>query len=155
MSSSGLWKNDSFLCIPRRWWFVIEKYCFITARIRRMREGNIFSLFSSVGGGGGTHLADGGYPFPGPGGEIPLSQVQLGVPLCQEGWGYPPSGSMGVPLPLSGRMGVPLPISQMGYCPPHLPIQVRSRTPYRHSVYFLRGGRYASCVHAGGFSCFY
>ena len=47
------------------------------------------------------------------------------------------------------------------------PIQVRSQDEggglgtgggypllEQHSVYLLRGGRYASCVHAGGFSCF-
>ena len=48
-----------------------------TARIRRMREGNIFSLYVSPQGGGvpqpGPGPDGGGAPQPGPDGGIPRS----------------------------------------------------------------------------------
>ena len=72
----------------------------IIARIRRMGEGNIFSLFTLAGrGGGGMYPISGisrggGYPVPGLGGGIP-SQVWVG--------GYPISGlGRGVPHLRSG-----------------------------------------------------
>ena len=56
--------------------------------------------------------------------------------------GYPPQGTIQqtgtqVRYPTPGRG--------------HLP---RSTPTEQHSEYLLRGGRYASCVHAGGLSCF-
>ena len=62
-----------------------------------MGEGNIFSLcVSSHLGGGGL---GGGYPFPGPGGGVPPSQVQVGrAGPGGEGRGYPFLGpGKGVP----------------------------------------------------------
>ena len=76
-------------------------------------------------GGGGTH-----------------SQVGRGVPLPRQGGGYPfPGRGRGYLLPRWGE-GYPFPGRRSGY--PLLE---------QHSVYLLRGGRYASCVHAGGLSC--
>ena len=117
------------------------KQHFITARIRRMREGNVFHRCLSVNrtwGGGG------GYP-PGlwsfPGGGI-LSWL----------YGYPPD-RIGVPLPLNrsflwggvplDRIGIPLPLGRIGATP-------SPRTGER--VFELSGGRYASYGHAGGLS---
>ena len=96
----------------------------------------------------------GGYPTSGLGrGGIP-SQVQVGG-------GYPISGPGGYPIPGPGGY----PISGQG-CTPS---QVRGRgysipcsggypgyPPWnRKHLLRLRGGRYASCVHAGGLSCIY
>ena len=133
----------------------------ITARIRRMREGNSFTLST-------PRLGEGGTPFPGPGrgagvlphpGQIPGrvgvgGRGRAGVPPIQirsqvGGWGYPHPGQ--IPGWGTGWGGIGYP-----------PIQVRSQDgggggrgplPEQHSVYLLRGGRYASCVHAGGLSC--
>ena len=88
----------------------------ITTRIRRMREGNIFSLCTLAGGGGGTPIlpmGGRGYPIPsswwgrrshprsGQGdtpsqvwtGDTP-SQVLMGEggPIPRSGWGYPIPG---------------------------------------------------------------
>ena len=142
---------------------------FINARIRRMGEGNIFSLCVSSHrrGGGGlppsqVQVGGWGYPFPGPGGgagarqgQGPTSQVQVGAGAwC--GWGYPFPRSRwgwggGIPSQVQVGGGVGSEARS--------PLQVRSQdgggggTPYQHSVYLLRDGRYASCVHARGLCC--
>ena len=127
-----------------------------------LRSGGIPSLRS--GGYPISGLRWGGYPVPGlggypvsvPGGKVPglrsggdlvsglggtRSQVS-GVPHLRSGLGcggYPVSGLGGVPH-LRSR-GVP-----------HLRSGVLPPTD-QHSELLLRGGRYASCVHAGGLSC--
>ena len=91
-----------------------------TARIRKMREGNIVSLCSHLRGGGGyphpswwgvplprsgwgkdrgcPHLAGGGYPIRSGWGYLPYPH---------EGWGYPcPDLGRGVP-PIQNWEGVP------------------------------------------------
>ena len=138
-----------------------------TARIQRMGEGNVFSLFTP----GGYPDRSGGVPQPDPdrgtqpgpdrgypsqiqmGGtpvrdEVPPSQVRMGIP--QSGMGYPLS-SDGVP-PCSHQVrtwgtlvwDVVPPVSSDGV-PPRIGQQMQ---------YLICGGRYASCVHAGGLSCF-
>ena len=104
-----------------------------TARIRRMGEGNIFTLcvnphFDLEGGGGVPHPRSGlggWYQIPGldrggtpsqvwPGG-VPHPRSGLwGVPLSRTGWGTPPSGLDGVTL--SARTGYP-PKDWTGYPP--------------------------------------
>ena len=79
---------------------------FVTARIRRMREGNIFSLFTLVGGGGVPHPRSGwGLPHPAEGGTP--SKIMTGgyprVPPVQDWMGYPNPGLDGVP-PVQGWM---------------------------------------------------
>ena len=115
----------------------------ITARVRSTREGNVLtsvcpSIHPSVcpqGGGGGVRVPPpgglgtppGGSWYP-RGGRVPPRGS--GYPLG--GSGYPPGGGQ---VPPGG--GVP------GQVPPR-PGQ---------KEYSLHGGRYASCVHAGGLSC--
>ena len=167
----------------------------ITASIRRMREGNIFSLFTLAGGGGGNSIPDPDGRNPsqvwtgGGGGYIILlmrgtpSQVWIGegTSSCwQEEVPQYPILLRGVPHPTS-RQGVPWGIpwsrldggvpsikSWMGYPPIQgwmgsgHPVQDWMRylstktgwgTPYQEtdqqSEHLLRGGRCASCVHAG------
>ena len=121
---------------------------FFTARIRRMGGGTVFSLFvsSQLDGGGGR-----GLPCLAKWGElVPPSQVRTG--------GYPISGRNGRhPILLMGAGG-PHPLSEWGYLPVSRmwvppPIQVYPQLE-QHTVYLLRSGRYASCVHAG-LSCFH
>ena len=101
-----------------------------------MREGTVFSL--SVH----TSTGEGGTPFPG---------------LDRAGYPLPRSGGGGAPFPDLGR-GYPLSRPEKG-----LPPISRSGTwtggegyPQleQHSVYLVRGEQYASCVYAGGLSCF-
>ena len=100
---------------------------FLPSAIRRMGESNIFSLFTLAGGGGGTP-----------------SQVWVG------GGGYPTSGL--------GRGGTQFQVQGGGgtqtwdWVTP--PPQTRSGLD-KHSEYLLRGGRCASCVHAGALSCLF
>ena len=92
------------------------------------------------------------------------SQVWMGHPgqVQMEGyprWGIPPVGmgvpppgqvrtGEGVPLANQVRMGVPKVGYPQGWGTPPPP------APLGQQEYSLRGGRYASCVHAGGLSCF-
>ena len=66
-------------------------------------------------------------------------------PLDQ-GWGTPPPSQ----LKMGGTpwWGYPLPRPGMGYPPPPRP------GIGQQMEYLIHRGRYASCVHAGGFSCF-
>ena len=69
----GTLKVVSFESVKRHDWFY---YIFFTARIRRMTEGNVFTLFTSGGGGGEPHPHPGqrggaGTPLPHRPGQIP------------------------------------------------------------------------------------
>ena len=118
-----------------------------------------------------------GTPFPGPGrgyplprsgqGAIPFPGPDGGYPHASW-WGYPiigytpPGPGKGVPsLPGPGK-GVPTVQTWKGVPPiqtweggtPHQgQVQGRGVTPYRHSMYLLHDGWYASYVHAEGLSC--
>ena len=105
-----------------------------TARVRSTREGNIYtweclSVHHWGEGAPWTSSRWGGTP----------SQLRTGVSPSQIRKGYPPSwpGTLtgGTPIQTLNGGGYPL--------------------PEQHSVYLLRGGRYASCFHAGGLSCHY
>ena len=124
--------------------------------------------------GGVPHPKSGwGYPISGldTSWDTPLPWTWDGVPPGpgmgyppRPGTGYPPTWD-GVPAPRPGT-GYPLgwgtpqtwnraPPPDMGWgTPPDL----RWGTPLpqtdQHSEHLLHGGRYASCVHAGGLSCF-
>ena len=95
---------------------------------------------------------------------VPPSR-QWRVPHPANGGGYPHPADRG--LPPSARQGVP-PSSQVGR--QAVPLSGRWRISpssrrkvgytiltwlemEQHSEYLLRGGRYISCVHAGGLSC--
>ena len=94
--------------------------------------------------GGGTPTLDRGVPQPWMGG-YPISR---GVPRSSLGQGGTSTLDRGVPRPWMGGYpnlgrGVPHPMS--GGVPP-------SARNSKHLLW-LRGGRCASCVHAGGLSC--
>ena len=91
-------------------------------------------------GGYPSQVQTGGVPQPSPHGGYP-GQVQMGgtparsdggAPARSDGWGIPQPG-------LIGGGGVP----QSGV----------SRGTGEHMEYLISGDRYASCVHAGGLSC--
>ena len=107
----------------------ISKIGIITARIRRMGEGNIFSLFVSPRGRGGG----GGTPVSGPRSflEVPQSLVRG---LFSSLWHQVLSIVWGgwVPQPL-------------------VPLVWASQTA--HDTDRIRSGWDASCGHAGGLSC--
>ena len=95
---------------------------------------------SGQDGGGPPILLKGGASMPIWMGGTPISRM-----------GYPPIGRM------DGGGTLP-PISRMGYPPPKSQVRTAGgggwyHQPEQHNVYLLRGGLYASCVHAGGLSC--
>ena len=126
-----------------------------TARIRRMfvsphfDQGERYPVPGLDGGGGGEP-----HPSSRWGGEGYPIQLSMGIP-------HPRSGQ-GVPHPSQDWMGYP----HLGWVPP--PARTGWGTPppgqdwmglpfppytEQHS-HLLHGGWYASCVHAGGLSCF-
>ena len=130
----------------------------------------------SVGGGGGGVLSQSQVVSQVSG---PMSFLGGGVSVLAWGGGYPNPGPVGYTrtgvLPWPGQDGVPLGQVSIGYPPGQVrmgqpPSQVRMASqarkryppspphPQRNKQqieYLLRGGRYASCVHAGGLSCSY
>ena len=82
-------------------------FLFLTDRVRSTRGGYIFSLSVS------SHLGGGGVPIPDPGGGVPPSQVQVGVPhpRSRQGGahlGYPQQGGAHLGYPSRGYLpGVP------------------------------------------------
>ena len=102
------------------------------------------------------NISTGPMSFPGGGYPSDWSQVRMGgypmmgyspsrdgvLPQSRSGWGegVPPIQGWGTPLARSGR-GFPPPNG----VPPWIGQQME---------YLIRRGRYASCVHAGGLSCF-
>ena len=96
---------------------------------------------------------DGGYPHPRSGwrypGVLPLSAgwgktVLTWEPLPRSRWEVPHPRSLSYLAPSAGWVHPPPLPGQDGVGYPKLE---------QHGVYLLRGGRYASCVHAGGLSC--
>ena len=98
------------------------------------REGNSFTLFVS------SHR--GGYPYP-----IMLCNISQNVMGQPGGGGYPARSSRGegVPCQVQPWGGT---LAGGGY-----PGQGGTQLG-QHREYLLHGGRYASCVHVGGLSCF-
>ena len=96
-------------------------------------EGNSFSLFVC------PHW--GGVPWPGSDGRYP-SQVQMGGIPARSKWVNPGQG-WGTPHP---EVGYP---PGQGWVPP-----TRDGISPPPQEYLIRDGWYASCVHAGGLSCF-
>ena len=122
------------------------------------REGNSFTLFVS------PHLGGGGYPYPimlcnisqnamgQTRGGVPC-QVQPGGIPCRGG-GYPVGGTkVGYPP----QQGTPQPGrgDYQGRVPPQPGQDGGGGTQLgQQKEHSLHGGRYASCVHAGGLSCY-
>ena len=119
---------------------------FITTCVRSKRESTVFTGVCLLTFQGGTPSSWWG---------VPPSQVQVGEGVPPSSWhgGVPhPADGGRYPLPRS-RWGVPHPANG-GYPPSRgSPRQGYPPPPEQHRVYLLRGGRYASCVHAGGLSC--
>ena len=96
-------------------------------------------------GGTPTQVWTGGYPNPGLDGGVPHPRSGWGVPHPRSGWGgtpwdrVPPDLEWGTPQTWDG-----VPPTWDGVPPQHGEHLLR-----------LRGGRYASCVHAGGLSCLF
>ena len=113
-----------------------------------MGEGNSFSLSVHHGGGvpqswpgGGTLILAGGIPQSWPGGGTP---VLAGGEYPSPGW-----GGGGTPVLAGGGGGYPSPgrgVSEIFFSNFLFP-------KFFPGIGLLRGGRYASCVHAGGLSC--
>ena len=138
-----------------------------------MGEGTVFSLFvsphlggypSQVWGEGVPHPSSGwgdtqGTPRPGQDGVPPGPGMGYHPP--EPGTGYPPDQGWGIPLDLG--WGTPQTWDRVppGPVPPGQGIPSRPGMGYPHppppelghNEHLLRGGRYASCVHAGGLSC--
>ena len=110
----------------------------ITASVRSTREGNVL-----------TSVCPSIHPSVCPQGGVPISHNALQhFPECHEAVGgtwTPPGGTRtppgGTQTPPGGTRTPP-----GGYPDPPRPGQ---------KEYSLHGGRYASCVHAGGLSCFF
>ena len=128
------------------------------------REGNSFTLFVSshlrggypysillcnisqnamgqpLGGGVPCQVQLGGYP--GQGGTLPGGTLAGGVPWLG---GYPGmGGTLAGGVPWWGGTQVRYPPARSGWGGTQLG---------QHREYLLHGGRYVSCVHAGGLSC--
>ena len=121
-----------------------ERYCFQ------------FHFTPRLGGGGFT-------PSLFRTGWVPPSRVKTGGYLhSMSGWGggispFHVRMGGGVPNPRSGQGGTPIPGKNVGVLSSQVRMWVASpRLPpfsrIQHSVYLLRRGRYASCVHVGGLS---
>ena len=121
-------------------------------------------------GGTPSQVSVGGYPVPGLGRGYPIPGLGRGEDHPRSGWGvpHPRSGWWGYPgyPPDQVWRGVPRlpPLARSGWCrvpvvlPPWLdgvpPTMAGWGTPlHQHSEHLLHSGRYASCVHAGGLSC--
>ena len=117
-------------------------------------------------GGTPSQVWLGGYPIPGLAGgyqSTPLTRSGWGTPSLDLGqgtsldlrWGTPPSPQTwdGVPPDLDR---VPLPWTWTGYPQTwhRVPPQTWDGVPPQQSKHLIYGGQYASCVHAGGLSCF-
>ena len=123
-----------------------------------MREGNVFSLSTPGGWGGGVPQPsqDGGVPQPGgcPPQGTPLARsgsTRLGSPPVKVRMG-------GLPQPGGTHLGCPQPGQDGGGTPARGALTQGNPPPPRtgrHMEYLISGSRYASCIHAGGMSCFY
>ena len=85
--------------------------------------------------------------------QVPPQPRQITPPHTR--YVNPPQSKVGISSPSQGNY----PPSKVGTPPPSKvgtsPIQGRYHLPPpQHSEYLLRGGRYASCVHTGGLSCY-
>ena len=126
----------------------------ITNRVRSTTRGYVFSLSNIRGGVYPGQVRTGGYP----------SQERMGVPQPQPGQvGYPihPLSWDGVPPSRDGVLpgqGTPI---QRWRTPSQgwgTPVQIWGTPPPprigQQMEYLICRGRYASCVHAGGLSCY-
>ena len=105
---------------------LVQRHLFITARIRRMRQGSVFRLFTPGGGWGVSQL-----------GSQSLPHTLVPGPFWHGTGGYPTLWSLLGGIPVSG------PMSQLGAPNTPLPSQDWGTPPFPQDR--LRCGRYASC----------
>ena len=133
----------------RHKWLILywkSRRCIITARVRSTREGNVL-----------TSVCPSIHPSVCPQRGVPISHNALQhFPECHEAAG----GVPGPPPPPRGGTRVRYPPPPGGVPGPPPPGVPGSGTPPgggtrvgQQKEYSLHGGRYASCVHAGGLSC--
>ena len=129
-------------------------YHLITARVRSTREGNVLTrVCPSV-----CPQGRGGYPYP-----IMLCNISQNAMGQPGGGGTLPGPAGGGTLArgeggtLAGG-GIPWlgggTLARGGTLVGGLPWPGGGTQLGQHREYLLHGGRYASCVHAGGLSCF-
>ena len=101
-----------------------------------------------------SHLGGGGYPYP-----IMLCNISQNAMGQPGGGGDPARSSRGGGVPGRGGGGVPCGGGTMAGGYPGwrggggYPARGGGTQLGQHREYLLHGGRYASCVHAGGLSC--
>ena len=103
--------------------------------------------------GRGVTPARSGQGVPQPGGTCPgypPGQVRTGGTHPR----YPP-GQVRTGVTPDWGVATPLPLARSGQGVPQLggPTWGKPPPPPQHMEYLISGGRYASCVHAGGLSC--
>ena len=128
--------NNSF-----SWIFLLPAYVV-------WQEGNSFTLLVCL------HL--GGYPYPIMLCKITQSstgQTPGGYP-ARSSWGGILPGSAGGPPGQVRMRGYPAGGTLPGYSPPARSGWGGGNQLQQQKEYSLHGGRYASCVHVGGLSCF-
>ena len=143
-------------------------YCLLfTARVRSMREGNIYTwewLSVHIAGGGTPSQVWLGGPHPRSGLGGTPSQVGGVPPLTRSGWGIPPDLEWGTPRP---KLGYP-PGPGTGYPPPppgpgtgypprpetgYPPPDLGYPPPSTSSTWYMAGGMPLAFTQ-GGLSCF-
>ena len=166
MSSSSCYLFSHFLFITARVRSTTGRYCFHRCLsvhrggegwVRRGGRGGSAGGRGWVSRGGGVGQQGGGVGQPGGGG---VGQVQLGgegwvrssrgggvgqVQPGGEGWVRSSRGEGWVRSSRGGGVGQVQPGGGRG----------GSAKIAQHRKYLLHGGRYASCVHAGGLSCIF
>ena len=107
--------------------------------------------------GGTPILPDWGYPLPRSGQGVPQIGWDTPIQTWNGGTPHPDLGREYPPVQTWKGVTPPPPHPDLGRGYPIYPGQVPGGgypQLEQHSVYFLRGRRYASCVHAGRLSCF-
>ena len=137
--------------------------CNISQNAMRQRRGG-YPVRYPPGGGTRSGTPPGGYPVRYPPGGIPGSGppwggTRSGTPPGGYPVRYPPGGVPGSGTPPGGTRvryppgGVPGSGTPPGGYPAQVPPPGGGTRVGQQKEYSLHGGRYASCVHAGGLSC--
>ena len=134
----------------------------VTDRVRSNTVGNVFTLHTILGGWGVYPIQLMGVPFWLTGVANPILLTRAvphlangaigggGIPpSSREDRGYPHLANGGGGAGTPSRSGWDTPFARWGY-----PFCWLNVGKVQHSEHLLCGGRYASCIHAGGLSCY-